>query len=146
MLIKIKNSISEIEKVCDQVKSFCSENGISDEKYHDIVLILDEIVTNVINYAYPPEEEHVFALSITKDNEYIYIKLIDAGIAFNPLSIEDPDVASSIEDRAIGGLGIFLVRQLSEFVEYSRVDNKNHLDIKVAVCNREENYGTENCQ
>jgi anti-sigma regulatory factor (Ser/Thr protein kinase) len=141
MLVKIKNNIEEISRVCDKVREFCAENNISDEKYHDIVLILDEVVTNVINYAYPDGNEHVFALKINKEGEHIAIKLIDNGIPFDPLVRADPDVDSSIEERQIGGLGIFIVKQLSEVVEYSRIDDQNQLNITVALYNKEGNHG-----
>jgi anti-sigma regulatory factor (Ser/Thr protein kinase) len=141
MLVKIKNNIEEISRVCDKIREFCVEIGAPDEKYHDLVLILDEIVANVINYAYPDGKEHTFTLQMDKEGEYISITLVDDGIPFDPLSQEDPDVDSSIEERQIGGLGIFIVKQLSEVVEYSRVDDQNRLYIRVSICNKEENHG-----
>jgi serine/threonine-protein kinase RsbW/sigma-B regulation protein RsbU (phosphoserine phosphatase) len=133
MLIKIKNNIEEIRRICDHVTEFCTDNGISEEKFHDIVLILDEIVTNVISYAYPDEDQHDFILDISKENDRIVIKLVDSGIPFDPLDKSDPDVDSAIEERQIGGLGIFLVKQLAETVEYSRTDDNNQLLITVSL-------------
>ncbi|MDR2268253.1 MAG: ATP-binding protein [Holosporaceae bacterium] len=139
MLVKIKNNIEEMSKVCDKVREFCVENGIPDERYHDVVLILDEVVTNVISYAYSDGKEHEFSLHLNKYNQHVDIRLIDNGAAFNPLAQEDPDICSSIEERQIGGLGIFIVKQLAEVVEYSRVDEQNQLSIKIAIHNRKEN-------
>jgi anti-sigma regulatory factor (Ser/Thr protein kinase) len=96
---------------------------------------LDEVITNIINYAYPDDGEHVFELDINKKEERICIKLSDNGIAFDPLGKDDPDVESSLEERQIGGLGIFIVKQLSETVKYSRVDDKNLLDVIVSIRN-----------
>jgi anti-sigma regulatory factor (Ser/Thr protein kinase) len=104
--------------------------------YHDIVLILDEVVTNVINYAYKEGEEHSFSLEIKEENGRVDINMADRGIPFNPLGKDDPDTESSLEEREIGGLGIFIVKQLSESVEYSRTDEQNLLNIRVALfCN-----------
>ncbi|MDR0631892.1 MAG: ATP-binding protein [Holosporaceae bacterium] len=133
MLLKIKNNIEEMSRICDTVREFCVGNGIPDERYHDIILVLDEVVTNVINYAYQDEEEHEFSLYLDKDDQNVSIKLIDNGMAFNPLEQEDPDICSSIEERQIGGLGIFIVKQLAEVVEYSRIDEQNQLSIVIAV-------------
>jgi anti-sigma regulatory factor (Ser/Thr protein kinase) len=133
MLIEIKNNIEEISRVCDVIKAFCDEHDISEEKYHDIVLILDEVVTNVINYAYPDGGEHTFSLEIIEENGQVDINMSDNGIAFDPLGKNDPDTESSLEEREIGGLGIFIVKQLSESVEYSRIDERNQLSIRVAV-------------
>ncbi len=136
MLINIKNEISEISRVCDEVKKFCDENEISHETYHDIILILDEMVTNIINYAYPDGREHTFTLFMEKKEERIYIKLSDNGIAFDPLKKADPDTDSSLEERQIGGLGIFIVKQLSESIEYKRIDDENQLNIVISILNK----------
>ena len=133
MLLTIKNDISEISRVCDEVKSFCTSNNISDSCYQNIVLIIDEMVTNVILYAYKDQLEHCFHLEIVKDRGRVCIELSDDGVPFNPLESNVPDTDSSLEDRAIGGLGIFLVKQLSEHVEYQRLGNKNYLKIRVIV-------------
>ena len=133
MLIKIKNNRQEIERVCEEIKNFCREQEINDGKYHDIVLIVDEVISNVINYAYPDQQEHEFSLEMMKHNERVYIRIIDGGIPFDPLTKNDPDTLSDLEERQVGGLGIFLVRQLSDYVEYSRVDDKNHLSIIVKL-------------
>lgn len=144
MLIKIKNNVDEIARLCDEVKKFCDDNGVSEEKYHDIVLILDELATNVINYAYPDGGTHTFTLDLHKDgDDRIVMKLSDDGIPFDPLARDNPDTESSLEEREIGGLGIFIVKQLSEVVEYSRVDDKNHLNVTVSVMNKNNNNSKE---
>lgn len=134
MLIKIENKVDEISRLCDEIKQFCVDNNVSDDKYHDIVLILDEMVTNVISYAYPDGRVHTFTLDIHKGNDQrIYMKLVDDGIPFNPLAQEEADTDSSLEERQIGGLGIFIVKHLAEAVEYSRLDDKNNLDVVVSI-------------
>ncbi|MDR2158005.1 MAG: ATP-binding protein [Holosporaceae bacterium] len=140
MLLKIKNSISEIGRICDSVKRFCFKNDISTKKCHDITLILDEIVTNIIKYAYTDKKEHQITLSIQKKKECVSIKLTDDGIHFDPLSQITPDVTSSIEKRQIGGLGIFIAKQLSDAIAYSRINEKNQLQIIVSI-NKEKDHG-----
>lgn len=147
MLIKIENNVDEISRLCDEVKKFCEDNQVSDDKYHDIVLILDEMVTNVISYAYPDGGVHTFTLDIHKgDDQRIYIKLVDDGIPFDPLGKEEADTESSLEERQIGGLGIFLVKQLAETVEYSRMDDKNNLGIVVSMLCHSHEKEAENAQ
>lgn len=139
MRIDIKNNIEEISRVCDLVKGFCSDRDIPDEKYHDIILILDELVSNIINYAYPDGGEHIFTLDLQEEEGgRLFIKIVDNGIAFNPLGKDTPDTESSLEERQIGGLGIFIVKQLASSVEYSRIDDKNNLDITVSVARASE--------
>lgn len=134
MLIKIENKVDEISRLCDEIKKFCEDNSVSDAKYHDIVLILDEMVTNVISYAYPDGGVHTFTLDIHKgDDHRIYMKLVDDGIPFDPLAQADADTNSSLEERQIGGLGIFIVKHLAETVEYFRLEDKNNLNIVVSM-------------
>lgn len=139
MHINIKNNIEEISRICDIVKDFCNNRNIPKEKYHDIILILDELVSNVINYAYPDGGEHMFTIDLQEEEGgKLCIKIVDSGIAFNPLQKEEADTESSLEERQIGGLGIFIVKQLASSVEYSRIDNKNNLDIIVSVARPSE--------
>ncbi|MDR2723822.1 MAG: ATP-binding protein [Holosporaceae bacterium] len=141
MLIKVKNNIEEISRVCDTVSRFCVENDVSDEKCHDITLILDEIITNIVNYAYPDDKEHELSVNIDKIGVHITIRLIDSGVAFDPLTVADPDVNSTLEERKIGGLGIFIAKQLSNDFKYSRVNGQNQLDIRISTQNGEKSDG-----
>lgn len=142
MLVELKNDIEEINRLCDVVKDFCEKNGI-EYKYHDVALILDEMVTNVINYAYPDGKPHDFYLEIEKDGDHLNLKLVDSGVAFDPLQQDVADTESDLEDRPIGGLGIFIVKQLSESVAYERKDDKNHLFIKINLKKEDENGSEE---
>ncbi|MDR2794683.1 MAG: ATP-binding protein [Holosporaceae bacterium] len=133
MLVEIKNDFKEMDMICNKIDSFCQEQNIVDEKHHNIALIVDELVTNIISYAYPGGGEHTFSLTIEKCDNRVCICLTDGGIPFNPLSCPSPDVDSPLDERPIGGLGISLVKQLSETIEYARVEDKNQLSIKVLM-------------
>ncbi len=131
MLLKVKNDIKEIDRVCTEVKNFCCSNNIGDDKCFDIVIIIDELATNIIKYAFVDGYEHIFDIVINKRNEKLHIQLLDDGIPFDPLKRARPDTDSSLDERAIGGLGIFFAKQLSEQITYERAENKNRLDILV---------------
>lgn len=133
MLLELKNKIEEIAVLCVETENFCKEHNISETKCHDLLLILDEMVTNVIKYGFPPDEEHTFVVKMEKENENILIKIVDSGAPFDPLKKDDPDTELTIEERSIGGLGIFIVKQLSERVEYLRQNDENHLNIHVSA-------------
>lgn len=137
MLLNIKNDIQEIDRICSDLKKFCVLNNIGEKKCYDIVIIIDEMASNVINYAFDDNQEHTFILMIEKKEDLVHIQIIDDGIAFDPLKKTEPDLESSLEDRKIGGLGIFFAKQLSQSITYMREDNKNHLDIIVNI-NEEE--------
>ncbi|MDR0555851.1 MAG: ATP-binding protein [Holosporaceae bacterium] len=134
MLIEVKNDIEEINRVRHIVQDFCKSRMVSDKKFHDIIIIFDEIITNIIKYAYQDDQNHTFVVHMDKDNDRVIISFIDDGIAFDPLEKVDPDTQSlSIEERPIGGLGIFLVKQLADVVKYSRIGKQNRLDVTVAL-------------
>lgn len=144
MFLKIKNNINEIARVCDLVKDFCDLHSIHGSGYHNVILILDEMLTNIISYAFQDGKEHFFTLKIEKKGKCVCIELIDGGVPFNPMQQQTPDVESDIVERKIGGLGIFLAKQLSEKMEYKRLNDENHLKIRVSVENKEDTNGGKN--
>lgn len=131
MLLKVKNDIKEIDRVCTEIKNFCCSNNIENDKCFDVVIIIDELATNIIKYAFADECDHTFNIIINKKGEKLHIQLLDDGIPFDPLKRSEPDTNSSLEERNIGGLGIFFAKQLSEQIIYKRAGNKNQLDIFV---------------
>jgi sigma-B regulation protein RsbU (phosphoserine phosphatase) len=80
-----------------------------------------------MKYAYPEGEVHDIVLSVKLTDNRLMFKLIDTGKPFDPTIVPDADVNLSAEERQIGGLGIFLVRQIMDSVEYRRIDGKNIL-------------------
>ena len=133
MLLNVKNDIREIDRVFTCIKEFCCANGISEKKCFDILMIIDELATNIISYAFDDGQEHTFTVMIEKEKDMVHVRLSDAGIPFDPLNRIEPDTDASLESRKVGGLGIFFAKQLSQFISYERVRNKNQLDIFVSL-------------
>ena len=93
-------------------------------------LACEEIVMNVTSYAYAEGEDGYMDVDIEKTDERIAIRFKDGGKPFNPLEQKKPDIKSSWKQRAIGGLGIFLVTKKMNDVHYAYVDNQNILTIE----------------
>jgi anti-sigma regulatory factor (Ser/Thr protein kinase) len=87
-------------------------------------------VVNVINYAYPKEEHQSIYLSAKLLEDSIVFVLTDTGLEFDPTKAPDADITLSADDRPIGGLGIFLIRQIMNQVKYERIDGKNVLTLE----------------
>ncbi len=105
------------------------ETGTLEEESFDIQLAADEIFTNIASYAYGEGSGEVeIAVSINEDS--ITITFTDSGIPFNPLSLPAPDITRGTDERKIGGLGIYLVRELMDTVSYLRENGKNILTIQ----------------
>lgn len=95
-----------------------------------IDVAIDEILTNIASYAYGEGEGRaVVTFDFDPQTRLVSITFEDSGAPFNPLDMPDPDVTLSVEQRAIGGLGIFLVKKTMDDMRYERRDDKNVLTI-----------------
>lgn len=93
-----------------------------------IRLSVEEVVENVVNYAYQDKAGWLEAItSLDDDSTILTIVIKDAGVPFNPLNAEDPDITLGAEEREIGGLGIFLCKQLMDKMDYKYQDGCNVL-------------------
>ncbi len=105
------------------------DKAVSDNKLiNQVRLSCEEVLVNVISYAYPKghgEVEIIFDLS--EDKGTLFIQFIDEGISYNPLLKPDPDIDAPVEDRGIGGLGVYLYKTIMDEVLYERKDEKNVL-------------------
>lgn len=81
-------------------------------------LVVEEIVVNIVNYAYPEGVDGELNVSITANDAEITLVFADSGTPFDPLAKDDPDTTLGIDERPIGGLGIFLVKQMMDTVTY----------------------------
>ena len=90
-------------------------------------LSLDEIVTNVISYGYSDHEEHHIDVTLRSGQGMIEVSVVDDGKPFNPLEFRTPDLKCPIDERPIGGLGIYLVKNYMNELEYKRTGIKNCL-------------------
>ena len=124
--------MSSLDDMVDLVVEECEKAGFDKKKLHHIRLACEEMIVNIISYAYPDNAGDI-RISIDKTDEPpgISIYIMDSGIAFNPLDKEDPDISAPVTERQIGGLGIFLVKKVMDTVDYRREDNSNivHLGI-----------------
>ena len=100
-------------------------------------LVCDELVVNVVDYAYPENTEGYLDVEIERDESMITIRFRDGGVPFNPLDRDMPDTTQPLEERRIGGLGIFLVIKKMDEVHYEYVNNENVLTIKKKISNEE---------
>jgi len=95
-----------------------------------IDLAVEEIFVNIASYAYQPETgPATVRVEVKPDGSAVIITFIDHGVPYDPLAKEDPDVTLSTEDRAIGGLGIFLVKENMDDIRYEYKNGSNILTI-----------------
>ena len=124
----LRNEIEQISLLSDFINDIAEGAGIEDPSLCiSLNLALEEAVTNVVLYAYPAGVEGEVMIEAMYKDELLTFVISDEGIAFDPTAKEDADITLSAEERPIGGLGIYLVKQLMDRVEYQRVEGRNIL-------------------
>ncbi len=127
--LTIKNDVHEVKRFSDFMKSFSEKLGIETSLARKLRLAVEEAVVNVIDYAYPMETEGDITINMMSDGQTLHCKIIDSGVAFDPTAKQKTDTTLSVEDRQIGGLGILLVRELMDSINYERTEGKNILTL-----------------
>ena len=123
-------TIENIETVIDFVNGQLEEIKCPLKAQMQIDIAIDELFGNIAHYAYNPETgPATVRVEVTEDPIAVVITFIDRGVPYDPLKKEDPDITLSAEERAIGGLGIFMVKKTMDEISYEYKDGKNILRI-----------------
>ena len=125
----LTNEIAEINKLALFIEELDETLNLTPEQVFNLNLVLEEAVSNVIFYAYSKEEHQEIVLTAKISDKSLIFVLTDSGKEFDPTQAPDADVTLSAEEREIGGLGIFLIRQIMNKVEYQRIEGKNVLTL-----------------
>jgi anti-anti-sigma factor len=141
--ITLKNRLAELERVATAVAHFAEQQRLSTKATFDVSLALDEVLTNVIRYAYEGAGEHEITVRLVRDEAQLTVETEDDGRAFNPLEIRAPDVAKPLAERQIGGLGMHLVRSVMDGLEYARRNGKNVLRMTKSLAPEKPNAEAE---
>lgn len=133
MILTINNSVDELGKVQAFTAKLAYEWQLTDKIKFNLDLIFDEIVSNIIFYAYDKEEEQKINIEIESIENFIFLTISDKGKPFNPLIHTNENIQEkNIDNREVGGLGIHFVKQLVDSIEYKREDEKNVLMLKIS--------------
>lgn len=128
--IEIEAKKENLEEVLAFIDGYLEEVECPMKKQMQIDLAVEELFVNVALYAYAPGTgDVVIEISLSEDRSQALITFIDSGIPYDPLAKEDPDVTLPGEERQIGGLGIFLIKQYMDDIRYRFIDGCNNLTI-----------------
>ena len=128
--IRIKNQISELAQVAQFVEEIGEELGLNMELQMNLNLVMEEVVSNVIFYAYPEGVDAEIELLAKSDGKELTFVLSDQGREFDPTMKDDADPNVNPAEREIGGMGIFIVKNIMNKVTYQRLEGKNLLTMK----------------
>jgi sigma-B regulation protein RsbU (phosphoserine phosphatase) len=125
----LKNQLSELDRFKDRFNAFSEENSIPTPIRRELNIVFDELLNNVVSYAYQDDEEHEIDVRVEAAGERIIVSIADDGIPFNPFDADTPDTSLALEERIPGGLGIHLVLNVMDKVSYQRRTDKNVLTL-----------------
>ena len=128
--ITLTNDIQQVPQLADFVDMVCEEVGMDMAVAIQMNLAMEEAVVNVMSYAYPVDTVGNVTITAESNGEQLQFTIIDSGTPFDPTAKEEVDTTLSSEERPIGGLGIHLVRQLMNSINYERIDGKNVLTLR----------------
>jgi serine/threonine-protein kinase RsbW len=131
--LKLKNQVGELERVNTFVAEICEELHLDAELQMNLNLVMEEMVSNVIFYAYPQGATADIELLAESDGKELTFVLSDQGVAFDPTQKEDADVDVNPADRELGGMGIYIVKNIMNQVTYQRLKGKNLLTMKKSI-------------
>jgi serine/threonine-protein kinase RsbW len=136
--LQVKNDLSEVSRLNEALSNLWQERNLPPELEMPAVLALEEVLSNVIRHGCKDVANADIRVRLTIDTDAFEFEVSDNGLAFDPLSQADPDVTLPLEQRTPGGLGIFLVRRLGDFVNYEYRDGRNHLRFRKLLASADE--------
>lgn len=127
----VEATVENLEKVTDFIIESLEERNCKPKIIMQMELVIEELFVNVAHYAYKPNKGIcTVQKELDEDPRAITITFIDSGMPYNPLEHEDPDTSLGVEEREIGGLGIFLVKKNVDEISYEHKDGQNVLRLK----------------
>ena len=137
MLIRliVPGEIARVEDLNTSLEAVLTRHGIDAGVRGDVRLIVEELASNAIEYGGDGAEvgQHELSVDISLDRDLPTLRFRDQGAPFDPLSAQTPDLEADILERPIGGLGLYLIRQIAESMHYERIDDCNLLRVSLRV-------------
>ena len=128
--ITLPNDVQAVPQLNGFVDEVCEQAGFDMSTTMKLNLAIEEAVVNVMNYAYPAGVKGDVDIEAQINDERLKFVISDSGTPFDPTAKAEVDTTLSAEERGIGGLGIHLIRQIMDTINYERVDGKNVLTLR----------------
>jgi anti-sigma regulatory factor (Ser/Thr protein kinase) len=125
----VENRIEELSSLAEKIEEFAGEFKLSPELTMKINLVMEEVLSNIIFYAFTDNNKHEISISVMLSGSRLTIEIKDDGIPFDPLTKDPPDITMPAEERPVGGLGIYMVSEIMDEMHYTRKKNQNILTL-----------------
>lgn len=130
LTLNMEAQLNEIERIHAAVRILSLAEGWDPKLLFQIELVLEEIGTNIIKYGHDGDREADIQITLTSNNQALTLEIVDNGKPFDPFAdAPAPDLDSAVPDRPIGGLGVYLVKELMDESQYRREDGLNRVTL-----------------
>jgi anti-sigma regulatory factor (Ser/Thr protein kinase) len=135
--LSIKNELSELKGLNTEVTQFLDVHGVPYRAAYAVSLAIDELVVNVMRYAYVDEDTHMIDFELVIEGDQVILRIVDDGRPFDPR--RGPSLDLHAEDRKVGGLGLLLVLDMVDVLKYRRAEEKNWVEVRVHLIAEDKN-------
>jgi anti-sigma regulatory factor (Ser/Thr protein kinase) len=129
--LSIKNELSELKRLNAAIAQFLDTHRVPYRAAYAVNLAIDELVTNVLRYAYVDFDVHVIEIELAVESDQVILRIVDDGRPFDPR--RGPMLDQHAEDRETGGLGLLLVLDMVDVLEYRREEEKNCVEVRIRM-------------
>ena len=133
MKISLNNDIGEIPGAASRIDSFCESRGLPADVAYAINLSVDELLTNTISYGYDDDGAHGLDIVLRMEGDAVEVEIADDARPFDSSRATAPDTAAGLDQRSIGGLGLFLVHELMDEVRYRRDGERTVVTVRKRI-------------
>jgi len=127
LIMELDNELAEIGRFNEAFEAFAATHALSAKNLYEVTLAVEELLTNIITHGFPQGGRHKILVALDIEEGRLTARLVDDGIAFNPLTVPAPDLEIPLEERGIGGLGVHFVRKAMDSLDYRRENGQNQL-------------------
>ena len=127
--LTLPNDVKQVPLLAEFIDGICEAAEVDMMLTMQLNLAIEEAVVNVMNYAYPAGTEGTVCIDAQMSDGVLQFVISDSGAPFDPTARAEVDTTLSAEERGIGGLGIHIVRQIMDSIDYKRVDGRNVLTL-----------------
>ncbi len=131
--LSMRNNFKDLAALVGRANVFLESQSLPVTAVYKANLVLEEVLTNLVKYAFEDTAEHEISVLLSVNDEEMVIRFADDGREFDPLAVPPPAVKRSLEDADVGGLGVYLVRKNVDFIRYCRDQSKNILETRISL-------------